>query len=99
MRHLIRPAIGARAVTYITARAYEAAPAWPSRCFQRCIRCETAHTCRDAAEIEDDQHNLMQTIIDGFLKFKREVFPQKRTLFRELAANQQPTALFITCAD
>jgi carbonic anhydrase len=41
----------------------------------------------------------MQTIIDGFLKFKREVFPQKRTLFRELAANQNPTALFITCAD
>lgn len=41
----------------------------------------------------------MQTIIDGFLKFKREVFPQKKALFRELAASQSPTALFITCGD
>ena len=41
----------------------------------------------------------MKTIIDGFLQFKKDVFPQKRKLFRDLANGQNPMALFVTCAD
>jgi carbonic anhydrase len=43
--------------------------------------------------------SIMKPIIDGFLQFKKEVFPQKRKLFRDLASGQKPIALFITCAD
>ncbi|KMN82314.1 carbonic anhydrase [Chromobacterium sp. LK11] len=41
----------------------------------------------------------MQTLIDGFLKFQQEAFPQRSALFRELADKQAPGALFITCSD
>lgn len=41
----------------------------------------------------------MQDIIDGFLKFQREAFPERSGLFRRLATSQSPGALFITCSD
>ncbi len=41
----------------------------------------------------------MERIIEGICKFKREVFPQERELFQQLANRQNPEALFITCAD
>jgi carbonic anhydrase len=41
----------------------------------------------------------MKTIINGFLQFKKDVFPQKRKLFQDLANGQNPMALFVTCAD
>jgi carbonic anhydrase len=41
----------------------------------------------------------MQEIIDGFLKFQRDVFPTRKELFRKLATNQTPRALFISCSD
>jgi carbonic anhydrase len=41
----------------------------------------------------------MQEIIEGFLKFQREVFPQREALFRKLATGQTPRALFISCSD
>lgn len=41
----------------------------------------------------------MQNLIDGFLKFQREAYPQRSDLFRKLADGQQPQALFITCSD
>ncbi|ROL68185.1 carbonic anhydrase [Pseudomonas protegens] len=41
----------------------------------------------------------MQNIIDGFLKFQREAFPQRSELFKQLASTQSPGTLFVTCSD
>jgi len=41
----------------------------------------------------------MQHIIEGFLSFQKEVFPQRKDLFRSLASSQNPKALFISCSD
>lgn len=41
----------------------------------------------------------MQKIIDGFLKFQKDVFPQHSALFKQLAAQQSPKVLFVTCSD
>src|SRR6478735_3138585 len=41
----------------------------------------------------------MQDIIDGFLKFQRDAFPQRSELFKRLATSQHPRTLFISCSD
>ncbi|QOQ76309.1 carbonic anhydrase [Pseudomonas poae] len=41
----------------------------------------------------------MQDIIDGFLKFQRNAFPERAGLFKDLANQQNPRALFISCSD
>jgi carbonic anhydrase len=41
----------------------------------------------------------LQHIVDGFLHFHHEIFPQQEELFKKLATAQQPRAMFITCAD
>jgi carbonic anhydrase len=41
----------------------------------------------------------LQHIVDGFLHFHHEVFPQQEELFKKLATAQKPRAMFITCAD
>jgi carbonic anhydrase len=41
----------------------------------------------------------MQDIIEGFLKFQREVFPARSDLFKRLATSQNPGVLFVTCSD
>ncbi|WP_329955789.1 carbonic anhydrase [Cupriavidus necator] len=41
----------------------------------------------------------MHEIIDGFLKFQRDVFPARKDLFRKLATSQTPRTLFISCSD
>jgi carbonic anhydrase len=41
----------------------------------------------------------MQDIIDGFFKFRREAFPQRSALYKELATSQHPSTLFISCSD
>ncbi|MFN2328521.1 MAG: carbonic anhydrase [Chromatocurvus sp.] len=41
----------------------------------------------------------MKKLLEGVCKFKAEVFPEKKALFTELAASQDPRILFITCAD
>jgi len=41
----------------------------------------------------------MKDIIDGFLKFQRSAFPERAKLFKGLANQQNPRALFISCSD
>lgn len=41
----------------------------------------------------------MNKIRAGLSRFQSEIFPQRRELFRRLAHEQHPRALFITCAD
>lgn len=41
----------------------------------------------------------MEKILEGVRKFQRDVFPQHRELFEQLAGAQKPEVLFITCAD
>ena len=41
----------------------------------------------------------MQEIIDGFLKFQRDAFPQRSELFKQLATSQHPRTLIISCSD
>ncbi|KPG77583.1 carbonic anhydrase [Pseudomonas libanensis] len=41
----------------------------------------------------------LQHIVDGFLHFHHDVFPQQEELFKKLATAQSPRAMFITCAD
>ncbi|MDC8758170.1 carbonic anhydrase [Janthinobacterium fluminis] len=41
----------------------------------------------------------MKTIIEGCMKFQREAFPGRASLFRQLAHRQHPGALFIACSD
>jgi carbonic anhydrase len=41
----------------------------------------------------------MRDIIEGFLKFQREAYPQRAELFRSLATQQHPRTLFISCSD
>src|SRR5471030_2652368 len=41
----------------------------------------------------------LKHIVDGFLHFHHEVFPQQEELFKKLATAQSPRAMFIACAD
>ncbi len=41
----------------------------------------------------------MEKLVRGFLKFRTEVFGQKKALFSKLSDKQTPRALFITCSD
>lgn len=41
----------------------------------------------------------MKSIVDGVLKFQQNTFPKLSHLFKELAATQNPSVLFITCSD
>lgn len=41
----------------------------------------------------------MKTLVEGLRKFSSEVYPNKRSLFDELARGQKPHTLMITCSD
>jgi carbonic anhydrase len=41
----------------------------------------------------------MQQLLDGYARFRAEVFPRRAGLFQNLADHQKPSTLFITCAD
>ena len=41
----------------------------------------------------------LQHIVEGFLHFHHDIFPQQKDLFKKLATAQRPRAMFIACAD
>jgi carbonic anhydrase len=41
----------------------------------------------------------MKRIIDGVLKFQRDVYPSQKGLFQQLSNAQRPQAMFIGCSD
>jgi carbonic anhydrase len=41
----------------------------------------------------------MDRILDGVRQFQRDIYPDRKDLFEQLAGGQSPQALFITCAD
>jgi carbonic anhydrase len=41
----------------------------------------------------------VDSILRGLKRFRKKVYPKHRELFRQLALQQRPAALFITCAD
>ena len=41
----------------------------------------------------------MDRILDGVRQFRKDVYPDRKDLFEQLAGGQSPQALFITCAD
>ena len=41
----------------------------------------------------------MKEIIEGFLRFQKEIFPERVQLLKKLSRAQAPTALFVTCSD
>ena len=52
----------------------------------------------------DNQHSssadaALSSIVEGFKRFRRDVFPEQEELFKKLATAQNPRAMFITCAD
>jgi len=51
---------------------------------------------RTASENADE---ALHSIVDGFKRFRNEVFPAQEELFKSLATAQNPRAMFITCAD
>ena len=61
-------------------------------CGSRCVAMAPKLTLRWSTQ-------PMQDLLDGVVKFQKEVYPEKRELFERLAGKQTPSALFITCAD
>ncbi|HEX5841748.1 MAG TPA: carbonic anhydrase [Pseudomonas sp.] len=47
----------------------------------------------------ESAEQALQRIVEGFQRFRQEVFPQQQALFKKLAHQQTPRAMFITCAD
>jgi carbonic anhydrase len=41
----------------------------------------------------------MERVLEGVCRFQRDVFPQLKKQFQQLAQSQDPEVLFITCAD
>ena len=47
-----------------------------------------------------ESFGFMEQIIDGVTRFKAQVFPQQRSLYRSLATHgQQPSVMMISCSD
>jgi carbonic anhydrase len=49
--------------------------------------------------VPDCLESIVQEIIEGFIRFQTEVFPQQISLFKRLSTAQSPSTLFVTCSD
>lgn len=47
----------------------------------------------------ESAEQALHNIVEGFKRFRNEVFPQQEELFKKLATAQNPRAMVITCAD
>ncbi|HSX90535.1 MAG TPA: carbonic anhydrase [Pseudomonas sp.] len=47
----------------------------------------------------ESAEEALQQLVSGFMRFRHEVFPEQQELFKKLAHEQTPRAMFITCAD
>lgn len=52
-----------------------------------------------ARTVSENSDEALRSIVDGFKRFRNEVFPAQEELFKSLASAQNPRAMFITCAD
>jgi carbonic anhydrase len=50
-------------------------------------------------ETKEKWEQRMRKLIEGIVDFRERLLPQYAARFRELAAGQEPDALFITCSD
>jgi carbonic anhydrase len=41
----------------------------------------------------------MQKLFEGYMRFKKEIYPHRQSLFKSLARYQSPETLMITCSD
>ncbi|MNZ31107.1 Carbonic anhydrase 1 [compost metagenome] len=56
-------------------------------------------TLENGARDTDSAESALRQIVEGFRRFRHDVFPQQEELFKKLATAQNPLAMFITCAD
>ena len=49
--------------------------------------------------MNDNPFDTMAELLDGVMRFEREVFPEQQAEFARLAQGQTPHTLFIACAD
>nr|WP_298136428.1 carbonic anhydrase [uncultured Pseudomonas sp.] len=47
----------------------------------------------------ESAEEALQQLVSGFMRFRHEVYPEQQELFKKLAHEQTPRAMFITCAD
>ncbi|WP_017939448.1 carbonic anhydrase [Zestomonas thermotolerans] len=53
----------------------------------------------NANESLESADEALRRIVEGFRRFRQDVFPEQEELFKKLAHEQRPRAMFITCAD
>src|SRR4029077_16623891 len=41
----------------------------------------------------------MQKLFEGYMRFRKEIYPHQQPLFKSLAQGQNPETLLITCSD
>ena len=62
------------------------------------ISTEKRTTMGDSAKNQETAQEALNHIIGGIKRFREEVYPDQRELYKKLAHEQTPRAMFITCA-